>query len=65
MFLTSEGREFHSLGAEQPKVLLPMVLTWKEATANWIAEEDRSERGIVTLTQSKLASSTGEKLQQR
>lgn len=63
MFLTSEGREFHSLGAE--KVLLPMVLTWKEATANWIAEEDRSERGIVTLTQSKLASSTGEKLQQR
>lgn len=44
MFLISGGRELHSLGAEQLKALLPMVVRRKEGTASWKEEEERSER---------------------
>ncbi|XP_035767878.1 interferon-inducible GTPase 1-like [Neolamprologus brichardi] len=37
-------RELHSLGAEQLKALLPMVLRQKDGTASWIEEAARSER---------------------
>ena len=40
----SGGSEFHNLGAEQLKALLPMVLRRAEGTERRMEEEERRER---------------------
>jgi len=49
MFLMWDGREFHSLGAEQQKALLPIVLRRTEGTERWVEEEERRVPDRVTL----------------